>query len=61
MKVKLKTLRLKNNMLQKELASKVGISKSYYSQIENEKCTPSLKVLCKLCEVLNCTLNDIIE
>jgi transcriptional regulator with XRE-family HTH domain len=45
--------RLKINLTQQELASKIGISKTHISEIENGIKTPSVKVLVHLAATLN--------
>lgn len=44
-------LRICNNLSQKDIAQKIGISKSYISEIEANKKHPSLKTIAELCLV----------
>ena len=48
----LKHQRLRQNKTQLEVSKSVGISRSYYSDIENGRSVPSGKVLLKINEVL---------
>ena len=48
----LKHQRLRQNKTQLEVSKSVGISRSYYSDIENGRSFPSGKVLLKINEVL---------
>jgi|GEM_PF-940016 len=43
----LKLYRLKNNLLQKQMAYLLGISKEYYCKIENDKIIPGRKLIQK--------------
>lgn len=55
--VNLKEERLKRKWTQKETANKIGISRSYYSDIENGRSLPSGKTLFKINNVLPIFLN----
>lgn len=48
----LKSERSKKKWTQKETAKKIGISRSYYSDIENGRTLPSSKTLFKINDVL---------
>lgn len=48
----LKAARLKEKWTQKETAKKIGISRSYYSDVENGRTLPSGKTLFKINKVL---------
>ncbi|PTL37652.1 helix-turn-helix domain-containing protein [Alkalicoccus saliphilus] len=50
--LKIKEERTKRKMTQKETAEKIGISRSYYSDIENGRTLPSSKVLFAINSVL---------
>ena len=57
------TVRLKRNSLglsQEELADLVEIDRTYASQIERGVANPSLKVLCKLADVLEISLSQLL-
>ena len=49
----LKQLREDKNMRQYDLAKKAGISRSYYTMIENGKKKPSPKVAKRIAKILN--------
>ena len=49
---KLKSKRKEMNYTQQQVADKLGISRSYYSDIENKKKMPNGSILFKLNEVL---------
>lgn len=58
----LKTIRNEKKMTQQVVADKLNISYSYYSMIESgeRKQEMSLSMLCKLAEVLDVPLSDLI-
>ena len=51
---KIKQKRLKLNLSQEELASKIGIDQSDLSKIEKGNANPSLKMLTRIADGLNC-------
>ncbi len=59
MRIKLKEIRLKNNLTHEELAEKVGINRATYTNIELGYKNPSLKVAIKIKDVLNYHDDDI--
>jgi len=46
----LKAARKEANMIQEQLATKVGTKKSYISRLENGKCDIQLSTLCRIFE-----------
>lgn len=48
-------------MTQKDLASRVGISQSFLSELENNKYDMSLSMLFKMSEVLNVCPSSLVE
>jgi len=56
----LRLLRVFHDMKQKELAEKLGISKSHVSEIENGNRTPSLEVISRYAEVFRVPASSII-
>ena len=58
---KIKTARQKTGKTQKEVAKKINISRTYYSDVEKGRYLPSLKVFTKLAVVLNLNMNDLKE
>lgn len=61
MKIKLRNLRLKQNMSLRDLEKASGIDKSTISRIENNLISPSADVLCSLSKALNVTLIDLVD
>lgn len=57
----LRLFRVYNDLKLVEMANKLGISKSYLSEIETGKKEPSLKVLNKYSEVFQLPLSSIIN
>lgn len=55
--INLRIERLKRKWTQKDAAKKIGISRSYYSDIENGRILPSGKTLFKINNVLPIFLN----
>ena len=51
----------KSGMTQDELAEKVGISRNYISDLENDRYIPSVKTLTKIAKVLNMNLDFLLE
>jgi transcriptional regulator with XRE-family HTH domain len=45
----------------RDVAEKAGCSESLISKLENDRIVPSLKVLHRLCEVLNLTLGELMS
>lgn len=58
--MKIKEYRLKSNLTQQELADKIGISKSYISELENNLKYPSVKILIHLSVILNVTTDELL-
>ncbi|ABY92010.1 MAG: helix-turn-helix transcriptional regulator [Thermoanaerobacter sp.] len=56
---KLKELRIKNNLLQKDVAEVIGITPSYYGMIEQGVRTPTLPVAKKIAEFFNSTIEEL--
>lgn len=55
------TARLRSGLTQSDVSAKTGINKVSISRYENNKRTPTLKNLNKLCECYKVTLCDIME
>jgi len=47
----LKLYRLKNNLLQKQMAHMLGISREYHCKIENDKILPGRKLVQKITKI----------
>lgn len=58
-RTKLIESRKKLSMTQEDLAAKVGISRAYFTNIENGKHTPSLEVAKKIAATLNMSIDDL--
>nr|DAR50609.1 MAG TPA: helix-turn-helix domain protein [Caudoviricetes sp.] len=57
---KLKEMRRRNGLTQKEIAKLLGINKNSYAKYEQGLRCPRLDMLKKLAEILHCTVGDII-
>ena len=57
----LKVMRIKRQMSQEDLAGLMGVNQTTVSLWEQGKSSPSLLKLKRLAEILNCTVNDLIE
>lgn len=58
---RLREIRLRTGMSQKELADKVGLTPSFISQIENNQIVPSLTSFIQVCDALGVRLSDPLE
>lgn len=59
--LKIKHYRILNRLTQKELASKIGISQNYLSDIENGRYDIGLSLLCKIADVLKVHPFDLVD
>lgn len=57
--LRLKEFREKMNLSQREIADMLGIAQPYYWKWETGKSFPNAKQILDLCEVLNCSPNDL--
>ena len=57
----LKRWREKRKLTQEGLAFEAGITSSYAGQLERGAKVPSLTVVLKLCDALNCTPGDLLS
>lgn len=57
-KDKIRLQRVIKKMSQEELAKKANVDRSYISQIESGRKTPSLAVLERIADALGCSLKD---
>ncbi|PTJ92077.1 helix-turn-helix domain-containing protein [Staphylococcus simulans] len=55
----IKQIRKRMNITQSELATKMGISQSYLSDIENGRKNPSIKTVKKLADSLGLSVTDL--
>ncbi len=58
---KIKEIRTFNNMTQQSLADKVGISFQALSNYENNRRTPNIELIKKICKALGCTTDELLE
>lgn len=58
---KLRSLRKKKRMTLKALSEQTGLSVAYLSNLENDHCSPTLKNIEKLCNVLGTTLWELLS
>ena len=56
--VKIKELRLKNQLTQEELADRCELTKGYISQLENDLTSPSIATLKDILQTLGVSLTD---
>ena len=56
--IKIKEIRLKNQLTQEELADRCELTKGYISQIENDLTSPTLATLKDILQALGTTLSD---
>lgn len=56
--VKIRELRLKNQLTQEELADRCDLTKGYISQLENDGNSPSISTLKDILDCLGCSLTD---
>ena len=57
----LKAIRLSKGVTQEEMALEAGIDRTYASQIERAIANPSLSVLVKLAQFLECDVVDLLK
>ena len=58
--LKIKEHRLRHNMTQAEVAERLCIAQSQYSRLEKGISVINLEQLIKLCNLFDCTLNDLV-
>ncbi len=58
---KIRTLRLKDNLTQEDLAYKAGIERSYMGKIERGEGNPSFKKLIDIANALNVNPKDLVS
>jgi len=59
MKSKIEQIRRDKKLTHEQIARAVGISRSFYTQIENGNRNPSLEVAIKLAQELDCKVEEI--
>jgi transcriptional regulator with XRE-family HTH domain len=58
---RVRELRMRAGMNQKELADRVGLTPSFISQLENNQIAPSLSSYIQICDALGVSLSDTLE
>ncbi len=56
----LHTIRRRKKLTQKQLGEKLGIGDAMINRYEHDKADPSLSMLEKMSDVLNCSLDDLV-
>ena len=56
---KLEIARKKARMSRTELANMLGVTRQTIYNFENKKCAPSIPMAIKICEIFNCTLDEL--
>ncbi|MCL2684537.1 MAG: helix-turn-helix domain-containing protein [Synergistaceae bacterium] len=59
--LRLRTLRKNASLTQQKLADNVGVSRIYIQALESNRRVPSIKLLYRLANELNATVNDIVD
>jgi transcriptional regulator with XRE-family HTH domain len=57
----IRSLRLRNGLSQRQLATRMAVPRTYVSKIENEKATPTLSSLERLARALEVTVPDLLS
>lgn len=58
--LRIKTLRLKNNIYQTALAKEIGVSQTHMSNIESGRAGLTLENLVKMAKIFNCGIDEIV-
>ena len=62
MKINIEQLRKDKKISLRQLSKRSGVAQGYLSQLETGKFNnPTLLIMIKLCKVLICTLNDLVD
>lgn len=57
----LKRIRIKKNITQVEIAKKLGVDRSFVSNLENAKTNPTLATITNLAQVLNVSTSELLK
>jgi len=57
----LKRIRTKNNITQVEIAKKLGVDRSFVSNLENAKTNPTLATITNLAQALGVSTNELLK
>ena len=58
---KLRQAREENNISIKDIANKVNVTRQTISNIENDTSMPSIALLCNICDVLNISIDYLLD
>lgn len=61
MHLKLAQIRRSRGMTRKDLALAAGLSRSYITELEQGRYSPTARVLCLLKQALDCNLDDLVD
>lgn len=61
MKINLREIRKQKGLSLRELEKLSNVNKSTLSRIENNEIVPSVLILCKLCNALHVTLDEMVD
>ena len=57
----LKRIRIKKNITQVEIAKKLGVDRSFVSNLENAKTNPTLATITNLAQALGVSTNELLK
>ena len=57
---RIRLLRLEKNMPQRQLAAKIGVDRTSLSSYEHSKRTPDIFILCRMADVFEVSLDDLV-
>ncbi|HJF94149.1 helix-turn-helix transcriptional regulator [Lachnospiraceae bacterium DSM 108991] len=57
---RIRLLRLEKNMTQRQLAAKIGVDRTSLSSYEHSKRTPDIFILCRMADVFEVSLDDLV-
>lgn len=57
---RIRLLRLEKNMTQRQLAAKIGVDRTSLSSYEHSKRTPDIFILCRMADVFDVSLDDLV-
>ncbi len=57
----LKTIRMSKNITQVEIAKKLGVDRSFVSNLENAKTNPTLATITSLAQALGVSTNELLK
>lgn len=57
---RIRLLRLEKNMTQRQLAAKIGVDRTSLSSYEHSKRMPDIFVLCRMADIFEVSLDDLV-